>query len=411
MANTVEVVGGLGSATDSDVLEGVTYTSDNGIKRSGTFSPAAANISYDNVDSGLLGTNVQAAIDEISNLVGNTSVADQIIEAITQHDHANDNIQLYDTISKYETVEVNASVSDSTLNIVLSSETYTDFSGVTLVLTSGDDVQSAVASAEGIVVGLLSKPSFTLSLETDYDTSDILITCTYQLDLNKVLHDYILHVDLDGDSGGSGELCTGSVVYRTKSDNLGMLAIPDASPIEHDVTVVISSDTYDDVSGITVSFVTEISAEGNVVHQSAVTDENGTVTLRSVSEPWAIVLEKDGNQIGFFDSDFVITCTYQIDLQTVLDDIENNIQDLETSKASKDYVTEKIQDAIVQEVYVQDEAPTDAVEGSIWVDTNNDGLANSANPKFHIVDVTGTNVNNIDFSQYAIGDIILAFSL
>ena len=61
---------------------------------------------------------------------------------------------------------------------MLSSETYADFSGVTVVLTSEDHIQSVVASADGIVVGLLSKPSFTLSLETDYDTSDILITCT-----------------------------------------------------------------------------------------------------------------------------------------------------------------------------------------------------------------------------------------
>ena len=65
MANTVEVIGGLGEATDSDVLEGVTYTSDNGIKRSGTFSPTAENIIYDNSNSGINGTNLQEVIDEI----------------------------------------------------------------------------------------------------------------------------------------------------------------------------------------------------------------------------------------------------------------------------------------------------------------------------------------------------------
>lgn len=71
MANTVEVVGGLGSATDSDVLEGVTYTSNNGIKRSGTFSPIAENIRYDNSDSGLSGENVQEVIDEINESFSN----------------------------------------------------------------------------------------------------------------------------------------------------------------------------------------------------------------------------------------------------------------------------------------------------------------------------------------------------
>ena len=72
MANTVEVVGGLGSATDSDVLVGVTYTSDNGIKRSGTFSPVAENVSYDGTSSGLSGASVQAAIDELNANLNNT---------------------------------------------------------------------------------------------------------------------------------------------------------------------------------------------------------------------------------------------------------------------------------------------------------------------------------------------------
>ncbi len=66
MSTTVQVVGGLGNATDSDVLSGVTYTSDNGIKSTGTFSPTAENISYDNTTSGLTSATVQAAIDEIA---------------------------------------------------------------------------------------------------------------------------------------------------------------------------------------------------------------------------------------------------------------------------------------------------------------------------------------------------------
>lgn len=65
MANTVEVVGGLGDATDSEVLSGTTYTSDNGIKRTGTFVPSAENITFDNTDTSLEASNVQDAIKEV----------------------------------------------------------------------------------------------------------------------------------------------------------------------------------------------------------------------------------------------------------------------------------------------------------------------------------------------------------
>ena len=61
----ISVPSGLGDATDSEVLEGATYTSDNGIKRTGTFAPTAENISYDGTESGIDAETVQQAIDII----------------------------------------------------------------------------------------------------------------------------------------------------------------------------------------------------------------------------------------------------------------------------------------------------------------------------------------------------------
>lgn len=75
-------------------------------------------------------------------------------------------------------------------------------------------------------------------------------------------------------------------------------------------------------------------------------------------------------------------------------------------------VSEQIAEAIseVVEVYVQDEEPTDALEGSIWVDTSEDGLSgtperNTAN--VYVVDAGTTDITTIDFSKYAIGDVVL----
>ena len=45
--NVIKAVGGLGNAIDSEVLSGVTYTSDNGIKRTGTFVPSDSGIQSD----------------------------------------------------------------------------------------------------------------------------------------------------------------------------------------------------------------------------------------------------------------------------------------------------------------------------------------------------------------------------
>lgn len=72
-------------------------------------------------------------------------------------------------------------------------------------------------------------------------------------------------------------------------------------------------------------------------------------------------------------------------------------------------VAEQIADAIV-EVYVQDEEPDEAQVGSIWVDTNEEGLSgvqekNTAN--VYVVDAGTTDITEVDFSSYAIGDVVI----
>lgn len=130
------------------------------------------------------------------------------------HLHTGNDIKLYDTVSGYETIAITcASSTQHELCVELSSDTYPDLSGVSVVLTSDAGEQVAVTSAEGAVTGLLSEPNFTLSLQTEYNSADILITCTYRLDLEKTLHDYILHVDLDGETGDDGS--TTSVILDT----------------------------------------------------------------------------------------------------------------------------------------------------------------------------------------------------
>lgn len=71
-------------------------------------------------------------------------------------------------------------------------------------------------------------------------------------------------------------------------------------------------------------------------------------------------------------------------------------------------VADQIAEAIV-EVYVQDEEPTDATNDSIWVDTSSDGLSTPAktSANVYVEDARTTDVSNVDFSKYSIGDIVI----
>lgn len=76
-------------------------------------------------------------------------------------------------------------------------------------------------------------------------------------------------------------------------------------------------------------------------------------------------------------------------------------------------VADQIAEAIV-EVYVQDEAPSDAPTGSIWVDTSAPGQQESNNKhtaaNVYVVDAGQNDINSIDFSDYAIGDVVLVYN-
>lgn len=75
-----------------------------------------------------------------------------------------------------------------------------------------------------------------------------------------------------------------------------------------------------------------------------------------------------------------------------------------------DTVANQIAEAMV-EVYVQDEEPTNAPNESIWVDTSSKGLNNPSNthvsPNIHVEDIRSTDFSTIDFSKYAVGDVII----
>lgn len=58
-------------------------------------------------------------------------------------------------------------------------------------------------------------------------------------------------------------------------------------------------------------------------------------------------------------------------------------------------------------IFVSDSEPSDASDGDIWVNTNNDTIYTMTT--IHVVDVGNTDdLTSIDFSKYAVGDIILA---
>ena len=84
--------------------------------------------------------------------------------------------------------------------------------------------------------------------------------------------------------------------------------------------------------------------------------------------------------------------------------------------ASKTFVRTKIAEAIeeaIVEVYVQDNIPEDAPDGSIWVNLDADGAPTTSGKttaKVYVVDAGTTDMTTIDFSQYAIGDVVVVTS-
>lgn len=69
--------------------------------------------------------------------------------------------------------------------------------------------------------------------------------------------------------------------------------------------------------------------------------------------------------------------------------------------------------AATTDIYVQNDEPTDAPDGSIWVDLDEEGLPNETTKQtanVYVVDAATTDVTTVDFSAYTIGDVVLVTS-
>ena len=102
------------------------------------------------------------------------------------------------------------------------------------------------------------------------------------------------------------------------------------------------------------------------------------------------------------------------EIKTKVDDIDTiktKVSDIDTLKnlVGSTPVYEQIADAFV-DVYVQDEEPTGVTGDSIWVDTSADGIKDTSEKKsanVYVVDASTIDTTLIDFSQFAIGDVIV----
>lgn len=235
----------------------------------------------------------------IPDTIARTSdVADQIAEAIRDKEHANDGSQLYDTVTDSESIDINAAMPQCPIEVVLSSEVYTDLSQITVVLNGDSGTQQATSDADGVVAGLNSESSFTLSLQSDmtnFDPSQVTISCTYQLDLNRVLHDYVLHVDLEGgeDSDGiddtiivddtlsiSGAAADARATGNAISSLNTVVATKIDTPEFVEVGQVLSVKSIDDHGNIVWETINQEVADGNVITDPTLSIEGGAADAK-----------------------------------------------------------------------------------------------------------------------------------
>lgn len=90
-------------------------------------------------------------------------------------------------------------------------------------------------------------------------------------------------------------------------------------------------------------------------------------------------------------------------------DVDISLTAEDIGAITEDDVAAQIAEAIV-EVYVQDEEPTDAATGTIWVDTDEDGkpaVQETPTTTVHVVDARTEDYTTVDFSQFAVGDVVV----
>ena len=265
--------------------------------------------------------------------------------------HEHDNLNIYDTVTGSETININAAEPQHPLEVTLSSETYTDFSNVTVTLTYEDTTQTAVANVDGTVTGLNSESEFMLTLtsvDADFDPTLVTITCRYKLDIEHVLHDYVLHVDIDGDGDGDG----------------------DGSDINGNNIII------DETLSI-VGAAADAKAVGDAINNldSEKVSVDRTINGKSLNKDIVLTAEDIGAVTETIEIDATLTTEGAAADAKATGDAINNLNTLVGSTSVADQISDALVD-VEDNIYVQEEEPTDVENGSVWIDTSVDGENN-----------------------------------
>ena len=170
-------------------------------------------------------------------------------------------------------------------------------------------------------------------------------------------------------------------------------------------------------------------ADGNVSHQTAGCFGNKYLFSdieENTGEPFFILLSNAERGVYYAEADAGKEIVFytsksgsfkQLDEILIPDTIARvseveKVHTLVGDTPVSDQITDAIEEAIV-EVYVQDNIPEDAPDGSIWVNLDADGAPTTSGKttaKVYVVDAGTTDMTTIDFSQYAIGDVVVVTS-
>lgn len=166
--------------------------------------------------------------------------------------------------------------------------------------------------------------------------------------------------------------------------------------VDKNNTTVKMATESDLVSKITSPTSAEV---GQILSVKSV-DSNGNITWETIDNVSDTVEVDSGLSKEGFAADAKVT-----------GDAISNLNTLVGDTAVSEQIETAISEAIV-EVYTQNDEPVNAPEGSLWIDTSKDGLPNtqSSAARVYVADVATTDITTVDFSKYAIGDVVLVTS-